>query len=136
MKRMTNRAVLAAAAVFVTVGAAYAVPLVTDVVMTQRAYAPLDITCELAGEAAIVTLGIEINGVAIPDSAVTHLTGGVCKKVEMGSRSIIWNAGADWPENLTQVAKAKVTAWAVDAPPQVMVIDLRGGSSATNYPVN
>ncbi|MFA7172935.1 MAG: formylglycine-generating enzyme family protein [Kiritimatiellia bacterium] len=137
MKQMTNRAVFAAVAVFVTVGAAYAVPLVTDVVMTQRAGSRIvDITYELADEAAIVTLGIETNGVAIPDSAVTRLTGDVCKKVEAGSRSITWNAGADWPENLTVVAKAKVTAWSVDAPPQVMVIDLRGGSSASSYPVN
>ncbi|MDD2600876.1 MAG: hypothetical protein PHO37_16910 [Kiritimatiellae bacterium] len=83
---------------------------------------------KLAGEAAIVTLGIETNGVAIPDSAVTLLSGDVCKKVEVGSGSITWNAGVDWPENLTVVAKAKVTAWSVDAPPQVMVIDLRGGA--------
>ncbi|MFA7175440.1 MAG: formylglycine-generating enzyme family protein [Kiritimatiellia bacterium] len=136
MKRMTNRAALAAVTVFMTVGAAYAVPLVDNVVMTQRAFSRIvDITYDL-DEAAIVTLGIETNGVALPDAAVTRLTGDVCKKVEAGSCSIVWNAGADWPENLTQVAKAKVTAWSVDAPPQVMVIDLTGGSSALSYPVS
>ncbi|MFA7174552.1 MAG: formylglycine-generating enzyme family protein [Kiritimatiellia bacterium] len=136
MKRMINRAVLAAVAVSMIVGAAYAVPVVSNVVMTQRLGTRIvDITYNLADEAAIVTLGIETNGVAIPDSAVTRLTGDVCKKVEMGSRSITWNAGVDWPENLTVVAKAKVTAWSVDAPPQVMVIDLTGGASADNYPV-
>ncbi|MFA7174519.1 MAG: hypothetical protein WC340_14135 [Kiritimatiellia bacterium] len=139
MKRMTNRAVLVAAAVFVIVGAAYAVPLVTDVVMTQQTGSRIvDITYELAVEAAIVTLGIETSDVALPDSAVTRLTGDVCKKVEVGSRSITWNAGVDWPENFTQVAKAKVTAWSVDAPPQVMVIDLSKGTAATEsdpYPV-
>ncbi|MFA7172142.1 MAG: formylglycine-generating enzyme family protein [Kiritimatiellia bacterium] len=136
MKRMTSRVVLAAVAVFMTLGAAYAVPVVSNVVMKQRAGSRIvDITYDL-DEAAIVTLGIETNGVALPDSAVTRLSGDVCKVVEVGSGSIVWNAGADWPENLTQVAKAKVTAWSVDAPPQVMVIDLTGGASADNYPVN
>jgi len=135
MKRMTNRAALVAVTVFMTVGAAYAVPLVGNVVMKQRAFSRIvDITYDL-DEAAIVTLGIETNDVAIPDAAVTRLSGDVCKKVEAGSGSIVWNAGADWPENLTQFAKAKVTAWSVDAPPQVMVIDLTGGASADNYPV-
>ena len=136
MKRMTNRAALVAAAVFMTVGAAYALPLVTDVVMTQRAGTRIvDITYTLSGEAAIVTLGIETNGVAIPDAAVTRLSGDVCKKVEAGSRSIVWNAGADWPENLTVVAKAKVTAWSVDAPPLYCAVDVTQGTSAQTYPV-
>jgi len=126
-----------AAAVFATVGAARTLPLVTDVVMTQQTGTRIvKITYNLADEAAIVTLGIETNGVAIPDSAVTRLSGDVCKLVNIGeNKSIVWNAGADWPENLTQVAKARVTAWSVDAPPQVMVIDLTGGDSAANYPV-
>ena len=86
MKRMTMRLALAAATVLVTAGAAYAVPGVTNVVMTQRANSRIvDITYELTGEAAIVTLGIETNGVALPDSAVTRLTGDVCKTVATGS---------------------------------------------------
>ncbi|MDD2599242.1 MAG: formylglycine-generating enzyme family protein [Kiritimatiellae bacterium] len=139
MRKRVLMATLAVATVLGTVGSAYAVPLVSDVVMTQRTGTRIvDITYTLSGEPAIVTLGIETNNVALPDSAVTRLSGDVCKKVEAGSRSIVWNAGADWPENLTQVAKAKakVTAWSVDAPPQVMVIDLTGGSSASSYPVN
>ncbi|MFA7172896.1 MAG: formylglycine-generating enzyme family protein, partial [Kiritimatiellia bacterium] len=123
-------------AVIMIVGAAYAVPLVTDVVMTQQTGSRIvKITYNLADEAAIVTLGIETNGVAIPDSAVTRLTGDVCKKVEVGSGSITWNAGVDWPENLTQVAKAKVTAWSTNAPPQYCAVDVTGGSSTNFYPV-
>lgn len=136
MKRMTNRAALVAVTVFMTVGAAYAVPLVSDVVMTQQTGTRIvKITYNLADEAAIVTLGIETNGVAIPDAAVTRLTGDVCKTVEIGSRSITWNAGADWPENLTSVAKAKVTAWSVDAPPLYCAVDVTQGTSAQTYPV-
>ena len=137
MTRITSMAALAAAAVFVTAGAAYAVPSVTNVVMTQRANSRIvDITYELTGEAAIVTLGIETNGIALPDSAVTRLSGDVCKAVATGAnKSIVWDAGADWPENLTQTAKAKVTAWSTNTPPLYMVVDVSGGASATSYPV-
>ena len=138
MKRLINRAVFTAVAVFMTVGMATAVPVVSNVEMMQlEGSRTVKVTYDLNGEAAIVTLGIETNGVAIPDSAVTRLTGDVCKVVELGTdKTIIWNAGADWPENVTESAKAKVTAWSVDAPPQVMVIDLSGGENADVYPVN
>ena len=140
MKCMINRVVLLVATIFVTVGMATAVPEVSNVVMTQLdGSRTVKVTYDLSGEAAIVTLGIETNEVAIPDSAVTRLTGDVCKVVEPGTdKTIIWNAGADWPENRTESAKAKVTAWSVDAPPQVMVIDFSKGTAATEsdpYPV-
>ena len=137
MRGMTNTAAALAAAVTMGAGAAWAVPAVSNVQMTQRAGSRVvDITYDLAGEAAIITLGIETNGAAIPDSAVTRLSGDVCKVVGVGTgKSIIWNAGADWPENVTESAKARVTAWSVDAPPQVMVIDLTPGPTAATYPV-
>jgi len=138
MRGMTNTvAAVAAAAVFVTAGVAFAVPEVTNVVMTQRANSRIvDISYELTGEAAIVTLGIETNGIALPDSIVTRLTGDVCKVVEPGAnKAIVWNAGADWPENLAQAARAKVTAWATNTPPLYMVVDVSGGASASSYPV-
>ena len=137
MRSMTNTAAALAAAVTMGAGAAWAVPAVSNVQMTQRAGSRVvDITYDLAGEAAIVTLGIETNGVAIPDSAVTRLSGDVSVVVQPGTgRHIVWNAGADWPENVTETAKARVTAWSTNAPPQVMVIDLSGGTAATTYPV-
>ncbi|MFA7174709.1 MAG: formylglycine-generating enzyme family protein [Kiritimatiellia bacterium] len=137
MKRMINRAVLAAAAAFMATGAAYAAaPSISNVVMTQQEGSRIvKITYDLANEAAIVTLGIETNNVAIPDGAVTRLTGDVCKVVQPGSRTITWNAGADWPENLTQVARAKVVAWTTNAPPLYCAVDVVGGTSAADYPV-
>jgi len=137
MRGITKTAAAVAAAVTMGAGAAYAVPQVSNVQMAQRANSRVvDITYDLAGEAAIVTLGIETNGVAIPDSAVTRLSGDVSVVIQPGTgRHIVWNAGADWPENVTETAKARVTAWSVDAPPQVMVIDLSGGTAATTYPV-
>ena len=118
-------------------GAAWAVPTVSNVRMAQRANSRVvDITYDLAGEAAIVTLGIETNGVAIPDSAVTRLSGDVSVVIQPGTgRSIVWNAGADWPEHAVTNARARVTAWSTNAPPQVMVVDLSGGQNTNAYPV-
>ncbi|MFA7174708.1 MAG: formylglycine-generating enzyme family protein [Kiritimatiellia bacterium] len=136
MKRMINRAALAAAAALVTAGAAYAVPVVDNVVMAQQAGSRIvKITYNLADEAAIVTLGIETNGVAIPDQAVLRLTGDVCKVVQPGNRTITWNAGADWPENLSDDAVAKVTAWSTNTPPLYCAVDVANGTGAANYPV-
>ncbi len=137
MRSMTNTVAALAAAVTMGAGAAYAVPQVTNVRMAQRAGTRVvDVLYDLAGEAAIVTLGIETNGVAIPDSAVTRLSGDVSVVIQPGTdRHIVWNAGADWPENVTETAKARVTAWSVDAPPLYCAVDVTGGPSAQSYPV-
>ncbi|MFA7172862.1 MAG: formylglycine-generating enzyme family protein [Kiritimatiellia bacterium] len=111
---------------------ARAVPSVTNVQMMQREKSRIvDITYTLADETAIVTLAIETNGVPLPDSAVTSLFGDVCKEVPPGDGAIVWNAGADWPECSVTNAKARVTAWSLLAPPQVMVVDLSKGTGAT-----
>lgn len=137
--RVKKVAAFTAAAVLVAAGSALAVPEVTGVSMTQREFLRyVDIGYTLAGEAAIVTLSIETNGVALPDNLVTTLSGDVCKVVEPGARSIVWNAGADWPENVTENAKARVTVWQTNTPPQIMVVDISKGTTATAgnpYPV-
>jgi len=70
---------------------------------------------------------------------VTRLSGDVCQVVQPGAnRQIVWNAGVDWPEHKVTDAKARVTAWSTNAPPQVMVIDLSKGTAASEsdpYPV-
>jgi formylglycine-generating enzyme required for sulfatase activity len=117
-------------------GAAYAVPQVTNVRMAQRAGTRMvDVLYDLAGEAAIVTLGIETNGVAIPDSAVTRLSGDVSVVIQPGAHTITWNAGADWPEHAVTNARARVTAWSTNAPPQYCAVDVTGGPSTNSYPV-
>ena len=134
--RLMKRVAALAAAAGMGAGAAWAVPVVSNVTMTQRAGTRIvDIAYELSGEAAVVTLGIETNGVALPDSAVTRLTGDVCKVVQTGSRALVWNAGGDWPEHVVTEARARVTAWSVGAPPLYLVIDLSAGPAAGSYPV-
>ena len=138
MKATAKTAAVLAVAILGTVGAAWAVPVVDNVSMTQlpgTRMVKIDYT--LTGtEDAIVTVSIETNGIALPDSALTKLSGDVCKVVQPGTgKSIIWDAGADWPENATTTAKAKVTAWSTNAPPLYCVVDVVGGANAQSYPV-
>ena len=138
MKRGTNRATAWAIAAIIGAGsAAWAVPEVSNVTMTQRENSRIvDIGYALSNDVAYITLGIETNGVALPDSVVTRLSGDVGVRVSPGeNKTITWNAGIDWPEHLVTNAVAKVTAWATNNPPAVLVVDLSGGSTATSYPV-
>ncbi|MDX9866830.1 MAG: SUMF1/EgtB/PvdO family nonheme iron enzyme [Kiritimatiellia bacterium] len=140
MRTMTKTVAAVAAVATLGAGAARAETgfsaSVSGVTLAQRDNTrTVDIGYTLTGGDAIITLAIETNGVAIPDSAVTTLSGDVCRLVQEGTRSIVWNAGADWPEHEVTNARARVTAWSTNAPPQVMVIDLNGGSTAEDYPV-
>ncbi|HQL55144.1 MAG TPA: hypothetical protein PLQ87_10595, partial [Phycisphaerae bacterium] len=139
MKASTAVAAVAAA---VTLGAGAARAetgfnaVVSGVTMTQRENTrTVDIGYTLAGEDAIITLAVETNGVAIPDSAVTRLSGDVCRVVQTGARSIVWNAGADWPEHAVTNARARVTAWSTNAPPLYCAVDVVGGTATNVYPV-
>ena len=127
----------AAAAVLLAQATARAVPAVTDVTFAQREGSrTVDITYTLAGGPAIITLGIETNGVALPDSAVTRLEGDVSVLVPSGTgKRIVWRAGHDWPQRNVPDARARVIAWATNAPPPYMVVDLNSGPAGTSYPL-
>lgn len=115
--------------------AALALPEVSNVAMQQlTGTRTMQITYTLS-EDAIITLGIETNGVALPDNVVTFLSGDVCKVVTNGTRTILWDAGADWDGNLDATVRPRVTAWPTNNPPDVVVFDVTAGSGATSYPV-
>lgn len=116
---------------------AYAVPVVSDVVITPLAGTRhIKVTYSLS-EAAIITLTVATNGVPLQESLVTELSGDVNRLVTAGlDKEMIWNVEADWPEQLTADLQAGVTAWEADDPPPVMVVNLSEGASAANYPVN
>ena len=115
----------------------WSVPVVSNVRLVPRDdFRTVDIWYALTGERGIITLGIETNGVALPDGTVTRLTGDIAVMVTPGeNKHIVWQAGKDWPEQMVTNARAKVTAWATNAPPPYMVVDLSGGSASTEYPV-
>lgn len=135
---MMTKKVIWVTALVLTAGAwsARALPEVSNVAMQQiTGTRTMQITYTLS-EDAIITLGIETNGVALPDKVITFLSGDVCKKVAAGSREIQWDAGADWDGNLDATARAVVTAWPTNNPPDVIVFDVTAGSGATSYPVS
>ena len=110
----------------------------------------VEITYELTDGAPVyVTLGITTNGVAIPDPVtvsgdVTTMWAPAVIEPGVGAKTIRWGAKHDWPGNLTDDARATVTAWFTNDPPahllllarpEYVVVDLSGGASAERFPV-
>ena len=134
-KIMATASVAAFAAQF-----AWAVPVVSNVNMSQSSAKRVGITYSLS-EAAVVTLEIQTNAntsasaddsgwTSIGGPAICNAQGDVWKKVEAGSRTITWNPRQTWPDHIIADggARAKVTAWALDNPPDYMVVDISAGA--------
>ena len=82
---------------------------------------------------AVVTMQIQTNTLAsgegewvsIGDENVRHVSGDVNIKTEPGNRTIFWQPRKDWPNReINNGVRAVVTAWATNAPPPYMLIDL------------
>jgi len=105
----------------------------------------VEVAYTLTGDTPVyVTLGIETNGVAIPAPVsvwgdVSTLENPAVIAPGETAKRIYWQAKRDWPSNLTTQARAVVTAWFTNDPPayiaSYVVVDLTGGSTATNYSV-
>ena len=76
---------------------------------------------------AVVTVAFYADGVEMPASLFTNMTGAVNRKVAAGTHAITWNPVETWPNNSIKdkVFTARITAWATNCPPDYMVIDLR-----------
>lgn len=120
--------------------------VLSDATLTQNTSTRIvEVAYKLTGETpAYITLGIETNGVAIPDpvsvwgdvSVFGHA--GVIQPGD-ATKKIYWHAKKDWAGNLTTNARAVVTAWFTNDPPvsvaSYVVVDLSAGPTATSYPV-
>ena len=105
-------------------------PRVSNVTFKQdnTASRKVTITYRLEDESAIVTIDILTNGVSIGAANLTHFAGDVNRIVAPGSlRTALWYPDKAWPDHKTDSAKAVVTAWATNAPPNYMVVDLTDG---------
>ena len=80
------------------------------------------------GEAAVVTAEVRINGEAIAPERFVSVAGDVGHVVEPGPRRFTWNARKDWPEQKLTGVTVALTAWATNAAPDYLVVDL----TATN----
>ena len=123
------RKLIAFSSVFAAI-AASAAPVVSNVSMTQ-AGGTVTIGYTLSGEPGIVTVDIQTNNTArgewesIGGERLVFFGGDVNRRVEPGARTITWKPRKAWPDNMSSKnAKAVVSAWATNAPPDYMVVSL------------
>ena len=134
-----NRSILFCA---VSLGCAvtWAAPAVSDVALVQDAATRrVEISYKLTGEAAIVTLDIQTNGVSIGAAHFADAFGDLNDVVQPTTgdavRRIWWQPDVSWAFNRVADGslKAVLTAWATDAPPDYVVYDLNIPSSRVFY---
>ena len=107
-----------------------AVPTVSNVRIAQDARNNVIVTYDLADAAALVTVDFQTNGVSIGAENYLTTSGDVNCVVPAGTdRQLVWKARKDWPDReIRNELKAVVRAWAENAPPDIMVVDLVSGA--------
>ena len=106
-------------------------PQVSEVTFSQpnQSSRRAEITYRLEGEPAIVTIDIQTNGVSIGAANLTHFSGDANRVIGTGAGHVVhWYPDLAWPDHKVDNATAVVTAWATNAPPDYMVVDLTDGS--------
>ena len=101
-------------------------PQISNFNVTQDAARVVRVTYTL-DEAAVVTMDVLTNGVSIGGANVQNLVGDVNKLLPAGNHAIEWYARRSWPDlrlDTPPVVSVELTAWATNAPPDVMDIDL------------
>ena len=87
-------------------------------------------------EPAIITMDVLTNGVSIGDANIHYVSGDCNKLVQKGEgRTLYWNPEKAWPGQkfTSPVVSVKLTAWATNAPPDYMVVDLATSSNVCFY---
>lgn len=113
---------------------AFAAPSISNVALSQGDNGIVKITYDLANDPGIVLLDILTNGVSIGDSKITHAVGDVNRRLAPGAgKTIWWSCAKDAPEVEGTTISATVTAYSLDAPPEVLVLDLVNTNSYLFY---
>ena len=107
-----------------------------SVSMTQAEDRQVSIRYTLDDEPAIVTVDILTNDVSIGYANIQNIAGDVNVKVATGSHEILWRPDKSWPGHVftNGEVKAVVRAWATNAPPDYMVVDLTMNNTMFFYP--
>ena len=87
-------------------------------------------------EPAIITFDVKTNGVSIGGANLTHAYGDVHRVVNAGSGTLYWQADKSWSGYRLSSASFEVVAWATNAPPDYMVVDLVVKKGARTYYVS
>jgi formylglycine-generating enzyme required for sulfatase activity len=120
------------------------VPEVSGVTMTQPVtQRRVTISYRLEKAPAIITLDVQTNKtgaatdvaadwVSVGGEALNATTGDVWKKVAVGDHEIVWCPDVSWRGQQVAAARAVVTAWSADNPPDYLVVDLTEGAAANS----
>lgn len=109
-------------------GGASAVPVVSDVTLTQKSPNRLYIDYKLS-EPAVVTFDVLTNGVSIGRELLGNFTGDCRRVVKTATGQIAWTGITHvWPDVVVdnKGMTAVVKAWPTNSPPDYMVVDLTG----------
>ncbi len=137
IKELLSLSPCAVAAMAVLTSAASA-PVVENVTIAQDRSSRLVTVTYTIDAPAVVTMDITTNGVSIGGANLWYQSGDVNRLVSdpSGTKTIRWRPDKAWPGNITEngvEVKAVVTAWATNAPPDYMVVDLSGSGNVAYY---
>ena len=113
-------------------------PVVSDVHFTQDAITREVMVTYKIDKPAVVTMDITTNGVSIGGAHLWYQGGDVNRLITdtNGVKTITWAPDKAWHGNVTAPGvevRAVVTAWATNAPPDYMVVDLSGSGNVMYY---
>ena len=113
-------------------------PQVRNVSVAQDAITHLVTVTYEIDKPAVVTMDVTTNGVSIGGGNLWYQAGDVNRLVKdaAGTKTITWQPDKAWPGKFTDPGvevRAVVTAWATNAPPDYMVVDLSAKSNVTYY---
>ena len=115
-------------------------PVVSDVTYTQKNSRLLKIGYKLANQPAVITVDVQTNvtgdtWASIGPANFPSLSGDVGVVVPVGDRTVLWDVRTDWPDHVVEAPKFRieVTAWATNAPPDYMVVDLNADRGIKYY---
>ena len=112
-------------------------PSISDVLVKQDEARLVTISYKLGGAPAIVTLSAFTNGVRLAGTLLTNASGALNRRVEPGDsiQTITWQPRVTWPDQkITDgTFSVKITAWALDNPPDYMAVDLTSQHNRTWY---
>jgi len=99
-------------------------PQVTACTVTQDPVTHLVTATYTLDEPAVVTFDVKTNSVSIGGANLTHAYGDVHRVVTAGEHTLYWQADKAWQGHRLSSASFEVVAWATNAPPDYMVVDL------------